>query len=637
MISRTSKRVVELASTVTLSMLIASIAQPGWAQVPLPGSGTSYQADDAPAPRKPSVLTGKVMTDIGAAEKQLAKGNFAEAEELFREILVSTPADQTAMVGLGTALAKQFKLDGADEMFDRVLARDPNNALAFAGKATVILNRLQSSNQTIRSNRESFLNQAETFAQQAVRLAPANGESHFVLGRVFQEKGNTETATSEFRTAIQLDPDHSYAYSALGDLMLKKGSLAEAETNFSQAVNLNSGNSGAHFGLGSTYLALGKVDDAIKELNTSLYQFPNSWPARMKLGEAYQKQGNEVAALKEYRQSIMIKPENPDPYMKIASIREGRGDLELALAELKSGLSQMPYNLDLRQHIADLNLKLEKADEAIKAYRTLLDMSPNDNQAVKGLSQALYVKAQKAAVGALLASNDYETALKDLSEAIKLRPDDMELRLAQAKLMSLAGTKPDISKLGEPQNDGEKLAYAEALMAQGEFKKASQYMADVVQDLNDPKQCFAVADVAVLMKDLDNAEAAFKKARQLSGNPDRVERGLDGIEKLRSSAKDDVKVANELSKKNQWDGAVDRFRHAVSVNPTLADARYGLANALERMKKPSSSDLNEAALQYENYLSLDPQLPEKDAKKLSEKIEKLKDKAAKQAQKENKL
>jgi len=636
MLFRTSKRVVELASTVALSMFIASSAQPGWAQVPLPGSGSSYQADDAPAPKKPSVLTGKVMTDIGAAEKQLARGNFAEAEELFREILVSNPSDMTAMVGLGTALAKQFKLDGADEMFDRVLSRDPNNALAFAGKATVILNRLQSSNQTIRSNRESFLNQAETFAQQAVRLAPANGESHFVLGRVFQEKGNTETATSEFRTAIQLDPDHSYAYSALGDLMLKKGSLAEAETSFSQAVNLNSGNSGAHFGLGSTYLELGKVDDAIKELNTSLYQFPNSWPARMKLGEAYQKQGNEVAALKEYRQSIMIKPENPDPYMKIASIREGRGDLELALAELKSGLSQMPYNLDLRQHIADLNLKLEKADEAIKAYRTLLDMSPNDNQAVKGLSQALYVKAQKAAVGALLASNDYETALRDLSEAIKLRPDDMELRLAQAKLMSLSGTKPDISKLGEPQNDGEKLAYAEALMAQGEFKKASQYMADVVQDLNDPKQCFAVADVAVLMKDLDNAEAAFKKARQLSGNPDRVERGLDGIEKLRASARDDVKVANELSKKNQWDGAVDRFRHAVSVNPTLADARFGLANALERMNKPSSGNLNEAAQQYENYLSLDPQLPERDARKLSEKIEKLKDKAAKQAQKESK-
>ncbi|MBZ0189846.1 MAG: tetratricopeptide repeat protein, partial [Candidatus Obscuribacterales bacterium] len=311
------------------------------------------------------------------------------------------------------------------------------------------------------------------------------------------------------------------------------------------------------------------------------------------------------------------------------------GDLELALAELKSGLSQMPYDLDLRQHIADLNLKLEKADDAIKAYRVLLEMSPNDNQAVKGLSQALYVKAQKAAVGALLASNDYETALHDLGEAIKLRPDDMELTLAQAKLMSLAGTKPDISKLGEPKNDGEKLACAEALMAQGEFQKASKYMSEVISSLQDPKQCFAVADVAIMIKDLDNAEAAYKKARQLTGSPERVERGLDSIVTLRQQANEDVKVANELSKKNQWDGAVDRFRHAVSVNPTMADARYGLANALERMNKPTSSSLSEAATQYENYLSLDTQLPEKDSKKLQERIEKLKDKAAKQAQKEN--
>ncbi len=30
--------------------------------------------------------------------------------------------------------------------------------------------------------------------------------------------------------------------------------------------------------------------------------------------------------------------------------------------------------------------------------------------------------------------------------------------------------------------------------------------------MNDPKQAFAVADVAMLNKDLDNAEAAYKKA-----------------------------------------------------------------------------------------------------------------------------
>lgn len=59
------------------------------------------------------------------------------------------------------------------------------------------------------------------------------------------------------------------------------------------------------------------------------------------------------------------------------------------------------------------------------------------------MSQALFLKAQKAAVGAMLASNDYDTAIKTLDQAIKLSPDDMELYLAKAKLMSLSGSKPE--------------------------------------------------------------------------------------------------------------------------------------------------------------------------------------------------
>lgn len=620
------------AQVIALSCLVAGFAASAQAQVPLPGG--SYSSTDI---KKNDIdLTGKVAHSVMPAEKLLSQGKYSEAEETYREILVNNPADINATAGLGIALAKQFKLDAADELFERVLKQDPNNTNAYSGKATIMVNRLQSSSGTIRDNRDSFLKQAEEYAQRACTLGPASAEAHFTLGQVYKEQGRNDEAASEFKTAISLDPQHSNAYNQLGHIRLSQGSLAEAQENFTRAIDLNSGNSSAHYGLGSTLLKEGRVDDAIKELNTSLYQFPNSWPVHMALGEAYQKQGNEVAALKEYSQSINIKPENAEPYLRIADIRDNRGDLELAIADLRNGLTQMPYNVDLRQRIADTCLKLEKADDAIKGYRTILQMSPNDNRAVKGLSQALYLKAQKAAVGALLASNDYETALKTLDEAIKLNPDDMELRLSQAKLMSLSGTKPDLSKLGTPQSDGERVAAAEALMAQGDFQQCSSYMQAVIGKLNDPKQSFAVADVALMIKDLDDAESAYKKAESLSGNPDRVQRGLAEIARLRKSALDNVKVADELAKKNEWDGAVDRYRSAVGVNPKNADARYGLGRALEKKKKPTSANLAESAMQYENYLVLKTDLPSKDAEKMRQQISKLKEKSAEMAQKEQK-
>lgn len=626
-------QLVALVSGATLGFNTCAQAQIPGVIPPSPGTNGTLSS---PQPASNQILSGQVKTDIIPAEKLLSQGKYADAEGMFREILVNNPADVQATIGLGLALAKQFKLDGADELFDRVLANDPNNALCYAGKATIILNRMQSSSNTIRANRDSYLRQAEDYASRAVRLAPASGEAHYALGQVLKEEGKPEEALSELRTATQLDPQHSFAYSALGSINLDQNSLGEATENFKRAIDLNSGNSQAHYGLGATYLKQGQYDDAIKELNTSLYQFPNSWPVRMALGQAYQAQGNTAAALKEYQLSTLIKPENAEPYLRMADIREERGDLELALADLRSGLTQAPYNLDLRQRIADTTLRLEKPDDAIKAYKTILQMSANDAAAVKGLSQALYLKAQKAAVGALLASNDYETALNTLDEAIKLNQNDMELQLSKAKLMSLSGAKPDLAKMGQPSNDGERIAYAQAQMAAGDFQDATVSLNTVINDLNDPKQTYAVADIALMMHDLDSAEVAYKKGLSLSGSPDRAQRGLDQIVKLRQSAADDTKVGGELLNKKQWDGAADRYRRALSTNPKLADAQLGLAQTLEKTPKAQSALLQEAVQHYQYYLALKTDLPAKDKEKLTAQVAKLADKAAKLKMKEDK-
>jgi tetratricopeptide (TPR) repeat protein len=100
---------------------------------------------------------------------------------------------------------------------------------------------------------------------------------------------------------------------------------------------------------------------------------------------------------------------------------------------------------------------------------------------------------------------------------------------------------------------------------------------------------------------------------------------------------EDVRVADELFKKNQLDGAIDRYRHAISTNPTLADARLGLARSLEKMQKATSSMLSESAMQYQNYMTLNPNQPVKEAEKMRQNIAKLRDKAAKLAEKETKV
>jgi tetratricopeptide (TPR) repeat protein len=244
------------------------------------------------------------------------------------------------------------------------------------------------------------------------------------------------------------------------------------------------------------------------------------------MGDVYAAQGNTVAAIQQLQKSISIKPENPDAYLHIADIRQGRGDLEMSIAELRSGLEMMPNNPDLHLRVADQSLQLEKLDDAVKEYRTVLDANPQNSAAAKGLTRAYYLKANKEATGAFFVSNEYESAQRMIDQAVKMNPNDMELRLAQAKLRSMAGVPVDLASIGTPTNDGERVAYAEALLAQNKFSESDQQMNTVIANASDAKQTFAVGDLALMIKDLPSAEAAYKKASSFPGGEERAKRGL---------------------------------------------------------------------------------------------------------------
>ena len=192
--------------------------------------------------------------------------------------------------------------------------------------------------------------------------------------------------------------------------------------------------------------------------------------------------------------------------------------------------------------------RLEKLDDAINEYKNVLDRNPQNAAAAKGITRAYYLKAQKEATGAFVVSNEYEQADHYIQNAIQMNPNDMELRLAQAKLRSLSGKQIDLASIGTPHNDGERVAYAEALMAQNKFAEARDQMNIVIGNANDAKQTFAVADLALMIRDLDSADSAYRKAAAFPGGQERSKRGLDLVAKARESARQDLTLADDLAK-----------------------------------------------------------------------------------------
>ncbi len=578
-------------------------------------------------------LSGRVNHDVAVADELLAKGKYEDAEKLYHTALNANGNDVAARVGYGMALSRGFKLDRADQELNKALKADPHNAMAHCGKALNILNRLQSSSMTIVKNRAAMLDQAGSECNQALDIDPKLPEVHYVLGMVFKEQMRLDKAQAAFNGALKLEPKFSDAHAGLGLVSLQQGNLAAAITSFQQAISENTGNSTAHFGLGQAYLRQGQLDQALSEFNTSLYQNPNSAPVHLFLGRTYDAQGNQDAAINEYHKSIAIKPENPGSYLGIANIRESRGDIEHAIAELRSGLDLSPNSPDLHLRIAQDSLRVEKLDDAVKEFETTLAISPRNAAAVDGLTRTYYLKAQKEATGAFISTNEFERAQQMIQRAIQMNPTSMQLRLAQAKLRAISGAKVDLARVGQPTNDPERIDYAEVLLAQNKFQEAKAQMDMVINNANNPKDLLAVADLALMIKDLDSATAAYQKAGSVPGNEDRAKRGLDLVAKAREDARQDLTLANDLSRRKQLASSIDKYHAAIFANPRLADARMGLAEAEQKLFSDDPAQLRDAATQITAYMSLTPNLPPKEQEKLQKHIEHLQEKAYKIDQK----
>lgn len=638
------------------------------ASCPVIAAPASRKATGKRPANQAKLFRGKISVNVARAEQLFMERKYAEAASLFKHELNRNSRNTEAYAGLGMSLAMQFKLDGASEQFDRALKLDPANPVAHAGKALVILNRLQSSDQEVIDKKDAFLREAEANARMAVQADPNLQQAHYVLGRVLIQQNKGEDAYEAFRKAAELDPQFSPAFTGMGQIDLKQGRLDQAASNLRAAINLNPGNSTAHYAMGELLLEQGAVAEAIKELNISLYQHRNSAPVHMALGKAYEAQGNyeaalkqferaafikpelkeaskrqadlhvklgkqqmekggTIAALKEFKQSVLIDPMNPEPYLAMSELRQRRGDLELAIAELRSGLELIPDDANLHRRIAENSLKLGRLDDAIYEFEKSLQSSP-DAGAVHGLTQALYLKAQGQSQESFFASNDYETAEATLNRAIKLQPDDLKLRLAQAKLHALAGRPVDLSAVKNPRTIPERILYAEALLAQNRFGESAGEMKTVISQLQSTQDAVAVAEMAMLNMDHESAEAAFQKVAALGGG-ERAKFGLAAVQRLREAAQKRLNLAADLAKRKQLNSAADTYRDAIAADPRLADARLGLASVEERLAPNSPDELRNAVKQYQLYLDLAKNIPDKQRLALNKRIETLKTRAAK--------
>ena len=157
-------------------------------------------------------------TFIEKGWSKLSLGDHGGAEGALRKALELSPNDVQAEALLGWALMLQEKYDDALLMFQKVLMRQPQNALARINVGYICL-------------KKRIFGEAIEHLSRAIRLdndKKASLYAHFYLGLVYLERDMFEDAQTFFRKTIALGPGLIEAYYELGRALWFNGQRDEA-------------------------------------------------------------------------------------------------------------------------------------------------------------------------------------------------------------------------------------------------------------------------------------------------------------------------------------------------------------------------------------------------------------------------
>jgi tetratricopeptide (TPR) repeat protein len=152
--------------------------------------------------------------------------------------------------------------EGADDMFRRAIALDPEYALAYTGLADSSAIRYM-----YFSGGEEALQQADAASRRAVDLDPTLAEAHAARGLALSCQKRMEEADEELKRAMELDPTLYEAPYYYGRMLQMQGRLAEAAGYFDRAASLREDDFQAA-GLAATlYRGLARTEDMIRAAN----------------------------------------------------------------------------------------------------------------------------------------------------------------------------------------------------------------------------------------------------------------------------------------------------------------------------------------------------------------------------------
>ena len=352
---------------------------------------------------------------IGLAQVKSSQMNRSKSLSLFRHAELISPQRTDIQLEIGHLLRQLGQLDEAAAIFQRVLALESHNLVAYTRLAHVkrdqrdqigSLATLEAATKIAPQNprlqleiatdlRElNRLDEAEAVLSTLLKQYPENVDALIGLGHVKRRQKHPAAALAAFEAAAELDPDRLPIKLEVASELRSLDLITEAEAVIEAILAVDAKNVAA-------LIASGHIKRQHGDRTASLIQFERAAAydtrhvgARLEIASELRELGRFKEAEQAIISALQIDPCHAQAHAQYGFLLRRQGDAQKALLELEHAAKYAPENTRFRIEIALAHRELGNSMKAEAILTEIVDKNPEDVSARSALS-TLFVESYR--------------------------------------------------------------------------------------------------------------------------------------------------------------------------------------------------------------------------------------------------
>lgn len=304
------------------------------------------------------------------AQRFADTGNLEKARKFLAQILEKNPDSKQGLALLANILEQQGENKALRRVYLKILTVDPDNeAVAY--------------NLGVLEYEDGNLKGALPYFKDYAKNHPEDTTVQEILFDIYRKENNPSAAYAQARILMELKPGETDMVDFVFEYLKGRGEYDQLIPLLEAGVKRNPGRTRLNEYLAMAYLKSGKVDPGTREIETLLRekQAQAAAPLLNELFEILVVQKNYQAIIDMMKKAVRVDPENIvlREYLIFAYLKTGKEIL--AIGEMEEILKQKPDDMELWLQLARLCEKKNQIAKSVKAYRRVLDLSPEHPEA----------------------------------------------------------------------------------------------------------------------------------------------------------------------------------------------------------------------------------------------------------------